>query len=378
MKRLLIVADYNRTGGTGTYLKRLIAFLSPCFDVRVSVKADTKDPGLSADAAAQNCRVRFDYILLPRLYRFLVRATRRLGCLLFFLFAYDAFRFYLLRKRYRPDLIIISQGGGLNYFAALRLPVPMIMVTHSLLIRATTFAGVAAYFRYLVGLIPRNKLIICVSSHAASLYNKDRYIDRFDIPIRIVPNYGETRSRAPKPPGPALVLTIGHLEGYKQPHIWLETARRVCELFPGLIHFIWAGDGALLSEYQKKTASLPYVDCLGFRANVDSLYASAFAYFQPSFWESQGIAVVEALSAGLPCVVADSGGLPESVENGREGFVCAHDDIDAYVRAFVTLLDKPDIYAELSRNAKLKFERLFTRERWQSKMIGIINYALEE
>ena len=43
----------------------------------------------------------------------------------------------------------------------------------------------------------------------------------------------------------------------------------------------------------------------------------------PSKTETQGLAVGEALAAGLPCVVVNAGGAPESVRDGGDGFLVA-------------------------------------------------------
>ena len=88
--------------------------------------------------------------------------------------------------------------------------------------------------------------------------------------------------------------------------------------------------------------------------------------------ESQGIAVVEALSAGLPCVVSSAGGLPESIEDGVEGFVCEPSAVDQYVQAFLRLFENSELRVQLGINAREKYKKLFTRETWEAKMTALI------
>lgn len=58
--------------------------------------------------------------------------------------------------------------------------------------------------------------------------------------------------------------------------------------------------------------------------------------------EGLGIALLEAAAAGLPVVAGDSGGAPETVQDGRTGHVVGGRDLDALVEALVRLLARPD------------------------------------
>lgn len=58
---------------------------------------------------------------------------------------------------------------------------------------------------------------------------------------------------------------------------------------------------------------------------LDPLYGAADAFVFPSTTETQGIAICEALSAGLPVVAVNAGGIPENVEHGVDGFLTDDD-----------------------------------------------------
>ena len=152
----------------------------------------------------------------------------------------------------------------------------------------------------------------------------------------------------------------------------METAIRLTRIYPGRFKFIWAGDGAGLREMKKLAEEYVDISFLGFQEHVAALYREADIYFQPSKSESQGIAVVEALSAGLPCVVSSAGGLPESIEDGVEGFVCEPSAVDQYVQAFLRLFENSELRVQLGINAREKYKKLFTRETWEAKMTALI------
>jgi glycosyltransferase involved in cell wall biosynthesis len=61
------------------------------------------------------------------------------------------------------------------------------------------------------------------------------------------------------------------------------------------------------------------------RPEIEPIYSSADAFAFPSTTETQGIAICEALSAGLPVVAANAGGIPENVQHGVDGFLTDND-----------------------------------------------------
>jgi phosphatidyl-myo-inositol dimannoside synthase len=58
--------------------------------------------------------------------------------------------------------------------------------------------------------------------------------------------------------------------------------------------------------------------------------------------EGLGIVLLEAAACGLPVVAGDSGGAPETVQDGRTGHVVGGRDPDALARALTALLADPD------------------------------------
>jgi glycosyltransferase involved in cell wall biosynthesis len=73
--------------------------------------------------------------------------------------------------------------------------------------------------------------------------------------------------------------------------------------------------------------------------------------------ETSSLALSEGMSLGVVSVVSDYGGNPYMIEHGVNGLVCPQGD-SAKMAGFIELLmDDKELYAQMSRNARARFER---------------------
>ena len=77
------------------------------------------------------------------------------------------------------------------------------------------------------------------------------------------------------------------------------------------------------------------------------------------YWETFGLTSVEAQSAGTPSVVSDLGALPDTVEEGKTGFVFKHGDAEACAAAIRKVLSLDD--ESFDRMAKAARERVLKK-----------------
>jgi len=89
-------------------------------------------------------------------------------------------------------------------------------------------------------------------------------------------------------------------------------------------HLLVAGEGPLrrhLEGTARRLGLAERVRFLGFRTDVPRLLGALDCFVLPSLSEGQSIATIEAMAAGLPVVVTDSGGPSELVSDGESGLV---------------------------------------------------------
>jgi len=74
-------------------------------------------------------------------------------------------------------------------------------------------------------------------------------------------------------------------------------------------------------------------------------------FLLPSSQESFGMAALEAMACEVPVVASRIGGLPEVIEDGVTGFLCALDDIDHMVARSEAVLRAPELKKRIGRAA---------------------------
>jgi glycosyltransferase involved in cell wall biosynthesis len=93
------------------------------------------------------------------------------------------------------------------------------------------------------------------------------------------------------------------------------------------IHFLFVGQGPLLEEYEKLAEDLGIRESVTFTGllinpTAEGVFDASDICCQPSVWqEACPLSVLEAMSAKLPVIASNTGGLPELVQDGLSGIL---------------------------------------------------------
>lgn len=98
-----------------------------------------------------------------------------------------------------------------------------------------------------------------------------------------------------------------------------------------------------------------------------SLLSEADIFVLPSYHENFGLAVVEAMSVGLPIVITDKVGIHEEVSRERAGFVVS-ENREELSRAVAALLDSATLRETMGRAGRLLAETKFSWEHGASEL----------
>jgi glycosyltransferase involved in cell wall biosynthesis len=121
------------------------------------------------------------------------------------------------------------------------------------------------------------------------------------------------RRRQADPAAPFFILAVGRLAKEKREDVIIEAVRR--SRYSDKIRLVLAGGGPLQHELEHQADALPHGASIGFvpRETLLGYFADADLFIHASEVELEGMAVLEAMSAGLPVLVAQA---PESAASG--------------------------------------------------------------
>ncbi len=170
-----------------------------------------------------------------------------------------------------------------------------------------------------------------------------------DLPAAEVPR-DEARDEFP-------ILFVGRLDDQKDPLFVVEVAKAIGRHWKSgpPPRFYIAGDGPLAAEVSAAIGSSGLdnrVVRLGWVTDLAPHYARAKALFLPSRWEACGLVLIEAAARGCPSVATRVEGVPEFIEDGKNGLLFEQGDVEAACRLLARLADEPELHRSLALRAR--------------------------
>ncbi|MDW8343198.1 MAG: glycosyltransferase family 1 protein [Verrucomicrobiae bacterium] len=157
-------------------------------------------------------------------------------------------------------------------------------------------------------------------------------------------------------------LFVSALWPYKGAHRFLEALNLLHKQFP--VHGIIAGRGIASKEHCRELTDLiqsrhlgHFVRLLGDlpQSQLALLYWGATALVFPSYYESFGNPLVEAMAAGTPVIASNRHAIPDTV--GGAGLIVDPDDVPAIVEAMRRVLDDGKLRAEMIERGRLRAQQ---------------------
>jgi glycosyltransferase involved in cell wall biosynthesis len=142
---------------------------------------------------------------------------------------------------------------------------------------------------------------------------------------------------------------------------------------------LWiAGEGPLENALRAERRALDLereVQLLGFRADIMSLLQAADFFCLPTLHEGLGSSILEAMSAGLPVIATRVGGIPEIIEDGRNGILIPPSDPGALADAMVEMATRPDLRGAMGACGATRAGS-FSADRTAEAMVEVYRLAL--
>lgn len=187
--------------------------------------------------------------------------------------------------------------------------------------------------------------------------------DGVEIPPPLTPaDRTATRSAWTISDSTPLIGCVGYLVPEKGQELLLHAMKEIVLSFPDC-KLLLAGDGPMRSQLQtlaKNLALENHVIFTGFVADTESVYRRLDVFVFPSLAEPLGSSLLAAMAHGLPVVAIASGGVPEVIENRRNGILAEAPDSAQLARAICELLRNSELASRLGASARETVSTRFT------------------
>jgi glycosyltransferase involved in cell wall biosynthesis len=142
------------------------------------------------------------------------------------------------------------------------------------------------------------------------------------IALPPAPSRTAAREALGLPPDALIAVLVARLTTIKRPERFVEVARRLADRHPEAV-FAVVGEGELLPALKAQAG--PNVRFLGWRADVETVYAASDLAVLTSDNEGMPVSLIEAALCGVPAVSTRVGSVAEVVLDGCSGWLCAVD-----------------------------------------------------
>ena len=210
------------------------------------------------------------------------------------------------------------------------------------------------------------------------------FLEDFEIPAERVctvhagPNFDITRI----PPDDALaaraaahpptILFVGAQFERKGGDTLVRAFRRVRETIPNAQLRIVGPESLRVAD--------PGVECLGFLSKGDpagwaqivDAYASADVFCLPTRFEPFGIAFLEAMYFGLPCIGPDAWAIPEMITHDVTGLTFPVDDVEALTACLLRLLRDRELARQMGRAGRARAASYFTWRAVVDRIVAVV------
>lgn len=172
------------------------------------------------------------------------------------------------------------------------------------------------------------------------------------------------------------VLLLGRLVGKKDPLATLEACRRAV-VAGAPLRITVVGDGPLREAVEvaargldvELRGALPHDEVLSALAQADVLCQHSVVDPRTGDEEGLPVAVLEAMAHGLPVVSTRHAGIPEAVEHGVSGLLCAEGDVATMAAHLVGLAGDPDLRRRMGAAGR---RTVLERFSWNAERTGLL------
>lgn len=168
------------------------------------------------------------------------------------------------------------------------------------------------------------------------------------------------------------LVSVGSMVDKKNQQFLIDILIELLPLLPNC-HLDVLGDGPNHGKIVEKIKKFKLEDKITLHGNVNNVEEflhESHLYIHPATYEPFGLVLIEAMSAGLPCVCLDGRGNRDVILNDKNGYIYKEQDAKKFADTIYRLLSDPERLQEMSSFA-LKFAADFDMSNYIKKLIDL-------
>ncbi|HEA22217.1 hypothetical protein LCGC14_1066970 [marine sediment metagenome] len=177
-------------------------------------------------------------------------------------------------------------------------------------------------------------------------------------------------------------IIVGRLIKEKGVLLFIEAAKRIRTEYPNAEFHLIGRPPENNPDSLSETALLKYHEAgtvvyHGHQSNVVTLLSKADVFVLPSYYR-EGVprSILEALSIGLPIITTNMPGCKETVNNGKNGFLLAPEELEPLIKAMTFFLENPNEIAKMGKESRNLAENKFDVHIINNQLLTILNQSL--
>lgn len=166
------------------------------------------------------------------------------------------------------------------------------------------------------------------------------------------------------PKNAAIVGIVARMNPWKGQYELIGAVSRLREAFPNLhLMILGANVPAFRADYEKRAREGGVADRIhfgGFQKDVRPFLHEFELFALPSYGEPFGLAIVEAMAMRKPVIACSTGGVPEIITHGRDGWLVEERSAEAVAAAITKLLNDGEQCRQMGARARETVRNRFT------------------
>lgn len=178
-----------------------------------------------------------------------------------------------------------------------------------------------------------------------------------------------------------IILFLGFITELKGCFNIPDIAKKVIEQNAN-VKFILAGSGEIekLQDILEEKGISQYFSFPGWvrKEEKENLLKNADIFLLPSYTEAMPMSILEAMGYGLPIVTTNVGGIPQLVEDGKNGYMTEPGNIDGFVKAILKLFGNDELIYDMGKEGIEKACEKYSLEKHLEKVCTLYENILGE